>query len=178
MAKDRGRGPSETKPPFRIADAGRRSAAGVFDRTHVCFNEVMNEIEREVERDGGLYRKNKGRITLKEVADRAGYNGKVLYQPRHHKFKAVVDAWLTRVNSRLIKGARSIGSEITERVERADEVAHAIRQAWCEAELEYVEGRNEVARLVEENARLSGENARLRAELAGQNVVPIKGGKP
>ncbi|WP_408902557.1 hypothetical protein [Methylobacterium radiotolerans] len=178
MAKlDREASSSIPTSAMRIADHGRLAAAERSADTRSRCEVAMKKIEAEVERDGGLYRRNRGRITAAEVLYRAGLSKRLLQKPQNRDLKRDINAWVLGANTRIAKGTGTIRGEITDRVERSDDVARAIRQAWCEAELEYVEGRNEVARLTEENARLAAENAKLAAELAGRNVVPIKGGR-
>ncbi|KQQ11830.1 hypothetical protein ASF53_16850 [Methylobacterium sp. Leaf123] len=132
----------------------------------------MREIERAYE-PHGIYPQNAGRISLQEVLRRAGLSAAALEKPRHRELKAEVAAWVAAVTARVDRGARTIRRSVTERVDAAHDALAAYRQAAVEAELEYVEGRVEVAKLAARNAELEREVERLKAELAGRNVVRL-----
>ena len=131
----------------------------------------MRDIERDVERNGGLYPLNAGRITVQEVLRRAGLSAAALEKPHHRELKAQVSAWVAGATKLVVRGARTIRRAVTERVDAAREALAAHRQAAVVAELEHVETRIEIARLTTRNVELEREVAMLKAELAGRNVV-------
>ncbi|TXM95307.1 hypothetical protein [Methylobacterium sp. WL116] len=140
-------------------------------------SDAMRDIQADVEANKGIYPLNDGRITLQEVLRRADLSSAALEKPHHRAFKGEVADWVAGANKRIARGARTIRKVVTERVDDANAQIKAIRQAWTEAELEYVEGRDEVATLTTENAKLVREVQHLKAELAGRNVIPISGAK-
>ena len=131
----------------------------------------MRDIERDVERNGGLYPLNDGRISVQEVLRRAGLSSAALEKEHHRDLKCRVSAWVAGAAKRVARGARTIRRAVTERVDAAQGALAAHRQAAAEAELEYVEARIELARLTSRNAELEREVERLKIELAGRNVV-------
>lgn len=137
----------------------------------------MRDIQADVEANKGIYPLNDGRITLQEVLRRADLSSAALEKPHHSAFKGEVTDWVVGANKRIARGARTIRKAVTERVDDANAEIKAIRQAWTEAELEYVEGRGEVAKLTTENAALARQVQQLQAELAGRNVIPINKAK-
>ena len=178
MAKREGLGrraqaSAPASPSSRIGDEGRRVSAGRKASTRERCEAAMRDIQADVEANDGIYPLNDGRITLQEVLRRAGLSSAALEKPHHRGFKGEVADWVAGANKRIARGARSIRKAVTARVDDANDEIRAIRQAWTEAELEYVEGRAEVATLTTANAALHREVQRLKAELSGVNVVPL-----
>lgn len=161
----------------RIGNEGRRVSALRKASTQERCEAAMRDIQTDVEANKGIYPLNDGRITLQEVLRRADLSSAALEKPHHRAFKGEVTDWVTGANKRIARGARTIRKVVTERVDDANAEIKAIRQAWTEAELEYVEGRGEVAKLTTENAALARQVQQLKAELAGRNVIPLNGAK-
>lgn len=135
----------------------------------------MRDIQVDVEANKGIYSLNDGKITLQEVLRRAGLSSAALEKPHHRSFKVEVAGWIAGANKRIARGARSIRKIVTARVDDANDEIRAVRQAWTEAELEYVEGREEVATLTVQKAALQREVQRLKAELSGRDVSLLTG---
>jgi hypothetical protein len=110
----------------------------------------MKEIEAEVEKNQGLYPRNRGRITVQEVLRRAGLSSAALEKPQHQDLKRAIADWMEGVNTRIAKGAPTIRRMVTDRADAAKSDAREIMQKWTEAELEYAVAREAVARLTEE----------------------------
>lgn len=158
---------------FSIGDEGRRVSAGRKVSTQERCKAAMRDIQADVEANKGIYPFNDGRITLQEVLRRARLSSAALEKPHHRSFKGEVGDWVAGANKRITRGARSIRKAVTARVDDANDEIRAMRQTWTEAELEYVEGREEVAALTAGMAALQREVQRLKTELAGRNVIPI-----
>ncbi|MCJ2096327.1 hypothetical protein MKK67_28060 [Methylobacterium sp. J-072] len=161
----------------RIGNEGRRVSAQRKLSTRERCEAAMRDIQADVEANKGIYPLSDGRITLQEVLRRAGLSSAALEKRHHHDFKAEVADWVAGANKRIARGARTIRKVVTERVDEANAEIKAIRQAWTEAELEYVDGRGELAKLTTENAALARQVQQLQAELAGRNVIPMTGAK-
>lgn len=161
----------------RIGNEGRRVSARRKATTRERCEAAMRNIQADVEANKGIYPLNDGRITMQEVLRRADLSSAALEKPHHRDFKGEVTDWVAGANRRIARGARTIRKVVTERVDDANAEIKAIRQAWTEAELEYVDGRGELAKLTTEKAALMREVQQLRAELAGRNVIPLTGAK-
>lgn len=156
----------------RILEEGRAAAGKRKESTEEAIERSQRLIERDVEKHHGIY--PMGAITAAEVLRRAGLNVRLLAKPRHHELRAEVNAWVERVQKRVLQGSEVIRRAVTERKDVAEATADAIRQRWVEAELEYVEAQNAMRKLHARCAELEAENARLRASLGGPNVIAIR----
>jgi chromosome segregation ATPase len=96
-----------------------------------------------------------------------------LEKPQHRDLKATVAAWIAGANKRIVRGAKSIRVNVSERVADANEQLRQVRQAWVEAELGYTENCLELATLTTKNKLLKGEIRQLRAQLSRLGVVLI-----
>lgn len=161
----------------RIGIEGRRVSAQRKVSTRERCEGAMRDIQADVEANKGIYPLNDGRITLQEVLRRADLSSAALEKPHHRDFKGEVNDWIAGANKKIARGARTIRKVVTERVDDANAEIKAIRQAWTEAELEYVDGRAAVAKLTTENAALARQVKQLQAELAGRNVIPMTSAK-
>jgi hypothetical protein len=144
---------------------------------------ALRGIERDVENNNGLYPLNGGRITQQEVLRRAALSPAFLEKSRNKQVKAHVTQWLVGVNGQILRGAKTIRRTITARVSEITDEVNAIRQAWAEAELEYVHAQQMVleikvtnAALEKTNTALKNEVAKLKDQLVGKNVVPLRRG--
>ena len=142
-----------------IATHGRKAAAAKVDNTHARIETAKRAIEKDIERNDGIYPHATGKVTAAEVLRRAGLDTALLQKDRHRNLRIEVNAWVKSVHVRLRRGAKVIRKAVTERVDAARSEADEIRQRWTEAELVYNERGHQLAKLMEENALLK---ARIR----------------
>lgn len=160
-----------------IADRGREASAQKKKSTQAAVVDAMREMEREIEKNNGIYPFGDGQVSLQEVLRRAGKSPAALEKPQHKTpggLKETVTEWVSRVNGRITGGIRTVRKMITERVNEADERLEQFKQAWTEAELEYIQAREDLVEKDKEITALKREISRLKAELAGANVVQLR----
>lgn len=131
----------------KLADQGRLAAARKRTRTLEKIERAKRMISAEVEKHGGVYPYQGGRLTAAEVLRRAGLDSKLLAKSRHRALRDEVNQWVADAKRRLIQGKRSVRKAVTERATRSEKELELVRQQYAEAELEYVEQANEIARL-------------------------------
>jgi hypothetical protein len=168
------------KGTWELADHGRREAERRALTSAEKIADALRSIERDVESNGGLYPLNGGRITQQEVLRRANLSPAFLEKSHNKELKTLVTQWLARVNSQMLRGVKTIRRAITDRVTEAHDELNMIRQAWTEAELEYIHGQQMIAEanaaitiLHQTNASLEKEVTNLKAQLAGNIVGPL-----
>ena len=160
-----------------IAERGREASAQKKKSTELAVVDAMREIEREIEKNNGIYPFTRdGQISIQEVLRRAGKSPAALEKPQHKSpngLKETVTEWVEGVNGRITGGVRTVRKIITERVNEADERLKEFKQAWTEAELEYLQAREDIAERDRTIRELKREVERLSADLAGTNVVQL-----
>lgn len=166
--------PSKEKCTSSIATRGRATA---MQRTRSASDAIQKAkalIERDFERNHGIYPYNAGSVTATEVLRRAGLERTFLAKPRHRELRDDVNVWVKAVQKRILLGAEVIRRAVTEQKDAARAEADAIRQRWAEAELEYVDAQVTLEDLRTRCAALEAENAKLRALTAGKNIISIR----
>lgn len=158
-----------------IATAGRAVAASRKANTYDRCREAMSSMERDIAENGGIYPFNDGRLTVQEVLRRAKLSKAALEKEHHRSLKEAVSDWVAQSSRKIARGAKSIRKVVTQRVDDANDQVRQIQQAWAEAELEYIDAQNEIARLTMDNAVLRRELDSLREALSRNAVIPIRG---
>jgi uncharacterized membrane-anchored protein len=160
-----------------IGDHGREASDRKKKSTRDAVINAMRDMEREIERNNGIYPFTAdGQLSIQEVLRRAGKSSAALEKPQHKAeggLKEIVTEWVTRVNGKITGGVRIVRKMITERVNEADERLSAFMQAWSEAELEYIQAKEDMMEKDKEIAQLKRDIERLKAEIAGTNVVQL-----
>jgi hypothetical protein len=147
-----------------LADRGRKAAAERAATTVEKIARAQRAIERDLEKYNGVYPYAGGRLSTEEVLRRAGLSETILQKRRHRALRASVNAWVSNLKKTLMKGRRVVRKAVTERVDSArDEIAR-IRQAWAEAELEYIEQANKITALTRKCAELENLLRILKSE--------------
>lgn len=176
--------PTREKAPKRrrpadFADQGRKAAARKAATTVEKVARAKRAVEIDLERHDGVYPYAGGRLTAEEVLRRAGLNRALLQKPRHADLKSDLKAWLLDIKKKQLKGKKIVRKAVTERADNAEGEINRIRQRWAEAELEFVEQANEIARLNRKCAELEKEIRILRSAVkSGQEVNPVEGQNP
>ncbi|ANY77105.1 hypothetical protein BB934_01795 [Microvirga ossetica] len=172
--------PKVEKAPQKksIADHGREASNRKKKSTRDALIDAMREMEREIEKNNGLYPfAEDGFVNTQEVLRRAGKSSALL-EKSHHKvaggLKEDVTDWVMRVNGRITGGVRIVRKLIRQEVNEADDRVEAIKQAWTEAELEYIQAREDIVEKDKEITVLKLEISYLKAKLAGANVVQLR----
>ncbi|MCI5076392.1 hypothetical protein [Oricola sp.] len=160
----------QTPPPKTIAALGRDAAARKAARTEDKIAHAQRAIEADIEKHGGVYPYAGGRLSAKEVLRRAGLNETLLQKSRHTSLKVRVNSWVTDIKEKQLKGKDVVRKAVTERADRSDDELFRIRQQWAEAELEFVEQENEIARLQKNCAELE-EEVRVLRDKASREIA-------
>lgn len=126
---------------------------------------AIQTIEREIV-ERGLYPENKGKVTLTEVARRAGVSAVTLRNKHHHETRGAVQKWLKQLKQRA-PTTKATARKVTR--EKLAWYEDALRKVNAEA----LKWRAEIAALTEENERLRTQIASMKAS-NGANVVGIK----
>lgn len=169
---------SREKPPKsrlseNLADKGRKIAAQRAAQTIEKITRAQRVIEADLERHGGVYPYEGGRLSTEEVLRRAGLHRALLQKPRHRALRDQVNAWVAEIKKKQLKGKKVVRKAVTERADRAEDEIAQIRQRWAEAELEFAEQANEVARMTSKCAKLEAEVARLKIEMSGDKTAQL-----
>jgi hypothetical protein len=176
--------PTGEKAPKRrrsadFVDQGRKAAARKAATTIEKLVRAKRAIEIDLERYDGVYPYAGGRLTAEEVLRRAGLNRALLQKPRHADLKSDLKAWLLEIKKKQLKGKKIVRKAVTERADNAEGEINQIRQRWVEAELEFIEQANEIARLNRKCAELEKEIQVLRSAVkSGQEVNAMEGQNP
>lgn len=161
-----------------IADHGAEASNRKKKTTRDDVIDAMRAMEREIERGNGIYPlAEDGKVSAQEVLRRAGKSSALL-EKAHHKVKGglkeTVTDWVAAVNGKISGGVWTVRKMITERVDEADARLKAFKQAWVEAELEYVQAKDDLRLKDKEISALRREVERLELELAGSNVIRLR----
>lgn len=160
------------RPSADLADQGRKAAARKAATTVEKVARAKRAVEIDLERHGGVYPYAGGRLTAEEVLRRSGLNRALLQKPRHTDLKSDLKAWLLDIKKKQLKGKKVVRKAVTERADNAEGEINLIRQRWAEAELEFVEQANEIARLNRKCGELEKEIRVLRSAMgSGQEVT-------
>lgn len=165
--------PPKRRPVGDIANHGRKAAAKKAAATVEKIARAKRAIEAEIERYGGVYPYAGGRLTADEVLRRAGLNRTLLQKPRHSELNGQVKTWLENIAEKRAKGKDVVRKAVTDRVDSSEDELSLIRQRWAEAELEFVEQANEVARLIRKCAELEEEIASLKIEASRNKFAQL-----
>jgi hypothetical protein len=138
---------------------------------------AMKEIERQIEQNQGTYPFTKdGRVSVQEVLRRAGMSAAVLEKPHHKKrggLNEIVTEWSNGINRKVSGGVKIVRRMIFEQVDEANLRLKAFRQAWVEAELEYIEAQDLIAKSEKVVSALEDEVRRLKEGLEGAQIVSL-----
>lgn len=160
-----------------IAAAGRKAAGEKADHTRARIEAAKKKIERDIEKNDGLYPFAKGKLTVAEVLRRAGLSPASLQKAHHLEMREDLKTWIAERQAKLQRGVKSIRRAVTERVDAAKEDVKMLMQRYAEAELDYAARDREIADLKEKVKVLEAENTRLKNATAGSNVVAIDKGR-
>lgn len=148
-----------------LAEQGRVAASRKAAQTVAKIERAKKVISAEIEKHGGVYPYQGGRLTAAEVLRRAGLDGKLLGKSRHKSLRDNVNRWVENAKKTLAQGKRTVRRAVTERATRAERELELTRQRFAEAELEYVEQANELTRLRARCAELEETVHQLQAKL-------------
>lgn len=153
-----------------IAELGRAEAHAKKKNTRAAIRDAQDDIERDIEKNGGIYPFAGGALSTSEVLRRAGLSPAALQKKTNHQLRSEVNLWVEKCRTTLARGTRVVRKAVTERADEFQAEIKDIRQRWVEAELEYVETAHQNAGLRLRIVELERENARLRASIGGENV--------
>jgi hypothetical protein len=129
---------------------------------------ALQTMEREID-EHGLYPENNGKVTLTEVARRAGVSAITLRNQHHHQTRDIVQDWLAKLKRRApttkLKARKAARDKIT-----------WYEDALKKVNFEALKWRVELAALTQENEKLRNQVVTLKAP-ADAKVVGIKSRK-
>jgi hypothetical protein len=138
------------------------------DATRESVLAALRSIEQEIS-GRGFYQENNGKVTLTEVARRAGVGVTTLRNRHHHETRDIVQDWLGALKQRAATTKPKARRATLEKINWYDE--NALRKTDAE-----------VSKLLEQMEKLTEENKKLREQMAsmksaeGATVVGFKSG--
>ena len=151
-----------SSPNFEPLIAGQRAKK---DSTRERIVEAMRVIEQEIS-EHGLYPHNDGKVSLTEVARRAGVGSTTLRNAHHHETRERVQKWLKSLGPRAPTTAAKARKASREKIAWYED---ALRKVNAEA----IKWRTELAALQDENRQLREQINEMEAR-AGTSVVGIR----
>lgn len=134
------------------------------------LKKAMNDIEKDIESNEGLYPYNGGRLSQAELCRRATVTNVALQSESHKTTTLIwVKKWLERIHHGLTTGKKLVRKKVTDRAESWKEQHAALATAYNIAMIEYGELENRVQALEAENGNLRDQLAEKRS----LKVVPI-----
>lgn len=138
------------------------------------LTKAMKDIELDIEANERIYPYNGGRVTQSEVCRRAGIR-KATLQGKAHKLstKLSVDAFVAKIRTLAIKGAKSVRRNVTDRANYWKDAHREIADAYRVDALRYEVGLQTLKKLEAEMQPLRQQNWELQdqnAELLKQNA--------
>lgn len=134
------------------------------------FNDALNEIELDIQRNDNIYPFNGGTVSQSEVCRRAGVQKAILQGPAHKvTTKLMVDKRVADINKALITGSKNVRRAVTARADNWKE-EHAKLATSYRIDMHRLE-------IAEERIReLTEENSALREQLSKSrsNVTALK----
>lgn len=147
-------------------------------RVRESIKRTKKTIELELDRNGGIYPLNSGRLSQAEFCRRAGISPITLLGASHKTTsKLEVDRWLEQIHKRSISGKNSVRKAVTERAARWEEKYKAIANEFHLFKLELISKDEEIRKLREANRQLAAENMHLKRCLSSGNVIDIGSGR-
>jgi len=164
-----------TKSTTALEGAARKEAMSRHLLSVRAIHDAMRTIQCEFERNEGIYPLNGGKITVQEVLRRAGKSSAYLEKKSEKiiQLKGEVARWVTEVNGRALRGAKTIRKAVTERITQVADDLRMLRQRYAEAELEYLETQQQLAAAQKTIEELRQQNARLQSKISEGKVVSV-----
>lgn len=149
--------------PQGLADYSKSRTDDVVNR----LRKEMATIETELDENEGLYPYNGGRLNQAEVCRRAGMRSATL-QGKAHKTttRVMVETWLARVRTRVIKGSRSVRRTVTDRADHWKDAHRTIANAYHLDQLIYEKAQKHIK-------TLEADNEKLREQISAQSAGKI-----
>lgn len=149
------------------------------DQVATKLKKAMEEIEKDIEDNGGLYPFNNGRLSLAEVCRRASIH-KITLQGKIHRTttKLVIKEWIENLDKLLEKGTKKVHKRVTasadEWRDRYTEIAHKYNEMYA---IQVVSMQAKLDDAQRQIAELESENMTLRIKLSAGNVSLITDGR-
>lgn len=159
---------AEALERMRIAALARYDSEAA--QAHARVREVMKVVQKETAGNAGIYPRNKGAVSMAEVARRAQIHPFTFHKPRYKELAKEVKTWLETLKEGAVIGrgrARTeLGTRIGEWKQLYDDLLETHRV--CVVDLEHTQ---ELLReALQENERLRQRHA----EQAKLKVVPVR----
>lgn len=147
-------------------------------RVRESIKRTKRIIELELDRNGGIYPLNGGRLSQAEFCRRAGISPITLLGASHKtSSKLEVDRWLEHVHKRSISGKLSVRKAVTDRAMKWEEKYKAVANEFHLFKLELISKEEEIRELRDSNRQLKIENEHLARCLSNGKIVDIGSGK-
>lgn len=117
------------------------------------LRDAMKVIEREIEAADGIY--PLGKLTQRELCERAGVKQATLQKPTHRETTLVeVNGWLARV-AESMRTSKQVHKVVTDRIEGLKQRNADLMQRYHESELELIDAKDRIAKLEAQIASLT-----------------------
>jgi hypothetical protein len=159
-----------------------RHAHGRSAQVRSKVRNTMRLIEKEIEKNDGLYPYHGGRLSQAEFCRRAAINQVTLLRDSHRKTtKCQVDAWLRDVNAKLITGKKVVRKTVTKRVDEWKSRYEAVATKFHLYKIQAIAQDELLSTKDARIAELEGTVLQLRGELSEGKVIhmpKLRKGKP
>ncbi|WP_305825768.1 hypothetical protein [Massilia brevitalea] len=155
----------------------RQAALSRYDsnaeETHKRVRAIMRTIQEEMAANAAIYPRNKGAVSLAEVARRAGIHPVTFHKERYVELASEVKLWLETLRQGATVGRVRVRKELGTRVQEWKQLYESLRETHrvTETDLAYAQAR------LQETLTENGVLHERIAELSKRKVVPLKSTK-
>jgi hypothetical protein len=170
---------NEKSKPKRTysADARERMRAAALARydndaeqAHERVRAVMKTIQTEMAGNEGIYPKNKGAVSMAEVARRAHIHPFTFHKPRYQDLGKEVKAWLETLKQGAVVGRGRVRKELGTRVQEWKKLYEDLLETHRISETDLAHAQARLEEVLKENEQL---RQRVASD-AALKVVPLR----
>ncbi len=167
---------------IEIRDIQERTARSAVVRTTITAQKIAQGkalIEAEIVQNDGIYPRNKGRLSRKELYRRAGVSEQTFHgggKKTHAKLLKEIEAWLANVLSQVPQGSRERRKAKAGRANIAEAQLRKLAAEFHKMyEVEIPRRDEEIAALRRRIEELELENQRLQLDMSEGRLVQFSG---
>ena len=158
----------ESRERMRTAALARYDANAQV--THERVRTVMSTIQEEMAANQGIYPRNKGAVSLAEVARRAEIHPFTFHKPRYVELAKVVKDWLQTLKEGTVVGRVRVRKELGTRIQEWKQLYEDLRETHRITETDLAHVNEQLKEALRENEKLR----RRVSELTKQKVVTLR----
>lgn len=158
-------------------DAAKQRGAARSAQVESKVRGAMDTIQKEMQKNGGIYPNNGGAVSMNEVARIAQINQTTLFSPKQRALGLTVKAWVETLKEKEVVGRMRVRRTIHERADDWRRKFLDLQHNFVSTELELQDLRAVLEEAQEELDKLRTENAALLRQLSQTDksrVTPIK----